>query len=123
MRAVARNKYGAKQTLALGRRFDSGAEAARAAELSLLERAGAIADLVFQPRVELEPGIFYRPDFAYRERGRVVWEDVKGVETERFRLIKRLWRLHGGGPLRITKRSGIRGGFRVVQEVLPRVQP
>lgn len=112
-----RSKYGARRTAALGRSFDSGAEADRGGELTLLEQAGELAGLTFQPRLELEPGIFYKPDFSYVERGRVVYEDVKGVETERFRLIKKLWRLHGPGPLRITKRASRRDGFRVVQEI------
>lgn len=116
---MRRTKYNARPTRCLGRRFDSSAEADRAAELALLEQAGEITGLQFQPRIELERGIYYRPDFVYEERGRAVYEDVKGVETERFRLVKKLWRLHGPGPLRITKRQSRRHGFRVVQEVAP----
>lgn len=113
-----RNKFGAVKTRGTsGRLFDSKAERDRAEELMLLERAGEIRDLVEQPRVELEPGIRFKPDFSYVERGRLVHEDVKGVETERFRLIKKLWRLHGPSVLRITKRRSRKAGFQVTQEI------
>lgn len=113
-----RGKYGAIKTEFDGRRFDSKGEAARAAELRVWERAGIIADLVYQPHVELEPGIHYKPDFRYTERGRLVHEDFKGVTTARFRLICHLWALHGPSVLRITRRHG--RGFVVAKEILPR---
>jgi hypothetical protein len=128
------NKYGARRAVdGNGRSYDSTAERDRAAELQLLEQAGEIRNLQAQPRVELEPMIFYKPDFAYEElpmawmrddpahaTWRLIHEDVKGVVTERFRLICKLWAIHGPGPLRITQRRSKREGFRVTREILPK---
>ena len=115
------NKYGAIRTrdpLDAARSFDSQGEAARANCLRLLQRGGEISDLQFQVTFRLtEAGIGYRADFVYVEKGRTVAEDFKGVETERFRLICRLWRFYGPCLLRVTKRH--RGGFRVAQEIPP----
>ena len=71
--------------------------------------------------VDLVAEITYRPDFDYLEAGRRVYEDVKGVETEAFRLKCKLWRHFGPGPLRVLKRKGTRAAFAVVREVLPGV--
>ena len=54
-----------------------------------------------------------------RSKGRRVYEDVKGVMTERFRIICQIWRHHGLGPLRITKRDGRGGRFKIVKTVNP----
>jgi hypothetical protein len=116
------NKYGARRTVALGRHFDSRAEADRGVELTLLEQAGEIQDLVFQPRLELEPGIFYKPDFGYTEKGRPVFEDFKGVVGDRFRLIVKIWRNHGTAVLRITKRDRRSQSFKIAQEIPPAVK-
>ena len=121
------NKYGARRAVDRnGRMYDSTAERDRAEELRLLEKAGEIRNLQAQPRLELERGIFYKPDFAYEEQvygsayWRPIWEDVKGVVTERFRLICKLWALHGPGVLRITQRRSRKDGFRVTREILPK---
>lgn len=84
--------------------YASKAEAKRAAELKLLEKAGIIVDLAEQVRFELIPkqdgerGIFYIADFFYADAktGVETVEDVKGVRTRDY-VIKRklmLWR-HG----------------------------
>lgn len=112
------NKYSARKTLFGGRCYDSKAEADRAAELALLETAGEIADLQTQPRIELEPGIFWKLDFAYTERGRRVHEDVKGIVTREAALKMKIWRNHGPTLLRIVKRSSRRAGFVVTKEIL-----
>ncbi len=114
------NKYGARKTRFGGRLYDSKAEADRAAELALLVAAGVITDLEAQPRVELEPGIVWKLDFAYTERGRRVHEDVKGIVTREAALKMKLWRLHGPGLLRIVKRRGTRAAFIAVKEIMPR---
>jgi len=65
--------------------FDSGKEAKRYSELCLLEKAGAISDLEVQPafRVAINGQLFtkYTADFAYRENGKTVAEDVKSTGT------------------------------------------
>ena len=112
------NKYNAKRTPFGGRMYDSRMEAARAAELSLLEKAGAITNLREKPRIELERGIFYKPDFAYREGTRAIHEEVKGCRGERWNLIRKIWALHGPTTLRVTIVE--RGRTRVIEEILPR---
>jgi len=113
------NKYGAVRTVRDGRSFASRIEADYGAELELRERAGEIHGLAYQPRVELEPGLFYKPDFAFMERGRPVFVEVKGVRTDRYRLICKLWRLHGPGVLREVMRRGRGARFVVTREIPP----
>lgn len=83
-----------------GIRFASKAEARRYAQLQLLLRAGAIANLELQPTFPIEVmnptngemtqvGV-YKGDFRYVERGVTVIEDVKGMRTVVYRLKKRL---------------------------------
>jgi hypothetical protein len=97
------NKYGAVRTYSeLCRRyFSSKAEARRGEELALLERAGAIANLKYQPKFNLcdKPKITYTADFQYEELQPMqngaehwvtVYEDVKGVLTRETR-IKLAW--------------------------------
>ena len=84
------NKYGAKKSIVNGVKFDSKAEAARYADLLLMQRAGEISDLtpheVFPLEVNGELVCRYIADSSYvRDLGagktyRVV-EDVKGVRT------------------------------------------
>lgn len=123
MKRTGWNKYGAIRTrdpLDVSRSFDSQGEAARAAMLRLLERAGEISCLQFQVTYHLtDAQISYRADFVYVEKGRTVAEDFKGVETDRFKIICRLWRFYGPCLLRVTKRW--KKGFRIVQEIPPPV--
>ena len=74
-------------------KFDSAKEAQRYAELVLLERAGAIANLRRQvPYALVVAGVYigkYVADMVYKEGEKVVVEDVKGFKTEVYRL-KRL---------------------------------
>lgn len=113
---LRRSKFGARRTTVGARTFDSKGEAYRAGQLALLERAGEIANLQHQVTFRLSAAeITYRADFTYQERGRMVAEDFKGVETERFRMIKKLWAHYGPCLLRITKRNGTR--VSVVQEI------
>ena len=49
--------------------------------------------------------------------GRLIYEDVKGVITRDFTLKLRLWKVHGPGPLRLTKRKGKM--FVTVREIIP----
>jgi hypothetical protein len=90
-----RNKFGAIPTVVDGRRFDSRREAARYAELRILERAGQISGLECQPSFPLVVGTVkigtYRADFRYRDAaGSEITEDVKGVRTAVYRLKAKL---------------------------------
>jgi hypothetical protein len=111
------HKYGAKRLFRNGRQYDSTAEGDRHEELKLLEQAGEIAELEHHPkRIELCCAD-YTPDFRYVERGRVVFEDVKGAEDRVFNRNCRAWRKMGPGVLRVVKRSGRRGSFVVTKEI------
>ena len=106
-----RSKYRSKKVTVNGITFDSKKEAKRYAELSLLERAGAISDLKRQvkfvlipaqyetveqysektgkrlkdKRVLLERECSYIADFVYEDKnGRVVVEDTKGFRTKDY---------------------------------------
>ena len=99
--------------------FDSKAERDRAEILKAMEQDGSITDLELQPQVVLTRArIKYKPDFAYTdEAGIRFWEDVKGVETEGFRIKAKLWSCYGPGPLRITKRKSVKAGFQVTKTI------
>ncbi len=85
------NKYGAKRTWSelCQREFASKKECVRAEELTLLEKAGEIKDLVFQHRFDLskKPKVTITIDFVYKENmggGRwsiFKYEDSKGMLT------------------------------------------
>lgn len=111
-----RNRFGARpvHNLETGQSFDSTGENKRWGILQLLERAGRISGLVLHPKIVLiakvgdAPEIVFRPDYAYTEDGRVVYEDFKPRPvTDRERLLFKLWRHFGPGPLRITGRGGV----------------
>ncbi len=95
------SKYHAVPVSVDGIRFASKAEAARYAELRMLERAGKIKDLELQPAYVLIPpfvdaagkkhrGIVYRADFRYLrlDTWQNVTEDVKSVATAQNRVYK-----------------------------------
>lgn len=101
------NKYKNKRVTRNGIAFDSRKEAKRFAELQLLEKSGAIADLQRQVKFELIPSqridgkVVERPcsyvaDFVYKEEGKTVVEDTKGFRTTDY-IIKRklMLKVHG----------------------------
>ena len=121
----ARNKYGAKKTVYNGVKYDSLAEADRAAELDAMLVAGEIAWWLRQIQIPLgSPNVTLRVDFVigYRVSGvpkgllQVYAEEVKGFEGERFRVLKKLWPKFGLFPLHILKRNG-RGWDREVVSI------
>jgi hypothetical protein len=106
-------KYHSRVTEYNGRTFASKAEAHRAQELELLQGAGKIKDLEYQPRYMLQPpfvrlgktiptvvstfrAIYYVADFAYwdNETEKKVVEDVKGAETPLWKLKEKMFRYH-----------------------------
>ena len=85
-----------------GIHFDSLAEARHYSDLKLWEMAGEISALRVHPVYQLQPrfkykgkwerAITYEADFEYHDiAGRVVVIDVKGVETEVFKLKRKLF--------------------------------
>lgn len=76
--------------------FPSQHEADRFFELRMLLRAGKIKNLRLQepyiivPKSRFGMALKYFADFVYEEDGKTVVEDAKGVETDVYRLKKRL---------------------------------
>ena len=81
--------------------FDSAKEAQRYRELKLLEKAKQISNLELQPRFLLQESfskngktyrkIEYVADFKYIENGRLIVEDVKGLQTDVFKIKHKLF--------------------------------
>ena len=116
-----KNKYYAKKTMFNGIEFDSRKEARRYSELLLLQRAGAIRDLELQKKYVLIPAQYetyerygkkgqrlqdgqrlvekecaYLADFVYKEDGKTIVEDTKGIKTKDY-IIKRKLMLYVHG--------------------------
>lgn len=110
------NKYGAHKTTIDGHTFDSAREAERYCELKVMAKAGVIKHLELQPSFPLQDGfeckgkkyrpIIYKADFAYTdEHGEYVVEDVKGMETDVFKLKRKMF----------IKKYGDRCDFRIIK--------
>jgi hypothetical protein len=89
---------------------DSKAEARKLAELVLLEKVGAISGLALHPKFPLtvngKPVAHYEADAAYWDvqGGRQVVLDIKGVETDAFKLKAKLFRaIYPKDELRVVK--------------------
>ena len=66
-------------------------------ELKQLEKSGVIAGLELQPKFLLIPktekggrAVYYIADFKYTKDGKMIYEDVKGVQTDVYKLKKKL---------------------------------
>jgi hypothetical protein len=81
--------------------FDSKSEMKRYAELKILERAGVIQDLECQVKYVLQEKfthpvysnireIAYWADFQYKERGKLVVEDCKGMLTDAYAIKRKI---------------------------------
>ena len=77
--------------------FDSMAEMRRYLELKMLEKSGIITNLELQPKFLLIPktekggrAVYYYADFKYTKDGKTIYEDVKGMQTESYKLKKKL---------------------------------
>lgn len=96
-------KYHNKKTKIKDITFDSKAESKRYIELKLLEDSGLIRDITLQPKFVLQPKfkkngkthreISYIADFMYYDNHleKVVVEDVKGYETEVFKIKRKMF--------------------------------
>lgn len=108
------NKYRNKKVIVDGEEFDSKKERNRYKELRLLERAGEISNLELQPRFLLQDKfkkngktyrkIEYVADFKYIENGKTIVEDVKGMQTDVFKLKHKIFeKVYPDLELRIIK--------------------
>lgn len=114
------NKYNSRKAVVDGITFDSGREAERYSQLTLLQRAGKISWLRLQVRFELLPAqyeeteavyirgakkgqpkrgkciekaVIYIADFVYcDEYGRMIVEDAKGCRTKDYIIKRKLFR-------------------------------
>lgn len=90
------NKYKNTKIVVDNIKFDSNLEATRYKELKLLLRAKQISNLRLQVPFLLQEGfkkngktyrkIEYIADFQYIENGKTIVEDVKGIQTDVFKL-------------------------------------
>ena len=97
------SKYHNKKCISDGHNFASKAEMRRYEELKLLVRAKEISNLELQPKFLLQDSfrmedgklirkLHYVGDFMYTEKdGKVIVEDVKGIETDHYKIKKKLF--------------------------------
>lgn len=97
-----KSKYRNQKTIVDGINFDSKKEAEYYLQLKLLKAAGEIKDFGIQPKYELQPkfskngvnhrAITYIADFIIENNdGTTDIVDIKGVETEVFKIKKKLF--------------------------------
>ena len=103
-------KYHNQRTVYGGRVYASKAEVAEAYRLDLEMRAGTIFRWEPQPQpVVLGPsGVLFKTDFLVYvtpDLKSFYYKEVKGVVTQRFRVIKQLWKIHGPAPLHVIYRK------------------
>lgn len=96
-------KYNNHPTKIDGWKFDSKSEAKRYLELKLLKESGEVIGFDVHPSFALTPTVRYVGDFlVYYEDGRIEVEDVKAIETQAFKIKKRLFNeSHPLAPLTI----------------------
>lgn len=108
------NKYKNKKVQVDMYVFDSIAESKRYKELKLLEQAGEIQNLELQPHFLLQDSfkkngktyreIKYIADFKYIKNGKTIVEDVKGIQTDVFKIKHKLFeKIYTNLELRIIK--------------------
>lgn len=96
--------------------YDSKGEMQYAQWLETLRSGGEIVSIERQPRVCLADAVKYRADWLVEYRdGRREYIDFKGHESDRFRVVKQLWKVHGPLPLRLVARNG--SGFQTTEVI------
>lgn len=118
-RRMSKPKYGNKRVEHAGRSFDSKGEKGCYDLLLLLEKAGEIRDIEQQVSIDLIAGIKYRADFRFWDilLGEKVLGEYKGMETEVWRLKRKLYTVFGPHRLRVFKGYGLK--ISVVEEIIP----
>ena len=87
--------------------------------LKLLERAGEIDSIECQITTHLTAGITHKTDFKYFDNklGEIVWGEYKGFEDQRWRDIRKLWKVYGPGRLKVFRGRGTR--IFCQEEIIP----
>lgn len=104
-----RNRFGnvAKRTVYNGVTYDSKAEAEYASLLDLWVKAGYIHAWIRQVTVPLGPDFKTRIDFlVFATPDEFDFREVKGLETARFKTVRRLWAKYGPCELHVLKKKG-----------------
>lgn len=97
-------KYGAIRTEYAGLSYASKAEAKRAADLDFLVKSGEIFWWLPQVKFRLGcPENVFVVDFLVISTKGIRVEDVKGVETAKFKRDRKLWAAYGPCPLWVIK--------------------
>ena len=100
---MRRNKYGNITRTVDNVRFQSRKESRRYEDLKLLLKTGRIQNLEIQRKFEFPMGFAYIADFAYAENGKLIAEDVKGIQTAVFKLKKKCFEyFYGEWELKIV---------------------
>lgn len=79
--------------------------------LKLMEKSGEIKNIQVQASVRLtKAAIVYIADFKYFniKDGTDEWAEFKGLETDVWRIKRRLWKCYGPGRLLVYKKNGQR---------------
>lgn len=102
------HKFNAKKTICEGQSFPSRLEANVYAYFKLQEKLGNVSNLERHPTYVLsEANIRYKCDFKATDKlGFEFAIEAKGVNTDRFRMIKKLWKTYGPYRLEIWKARG-----------------
>ncbi len=115
-----RHKFGAKRTSVDGETFPSRLEANLYTHLKIQQVGGYITDLKRHGTVMLSDAkVSYKPDFQafHVEHSEQVYYEAKGMETDRWRLVKKLWKYYGPGRLFVYKANW--KGVYVDEEIIP----
>lgn len=116
-----RNKFSAVKIKDGARTYDSKLEAAVGQILHLREKAKEISDIKHQVVVHLTRAqISYRADYSFFDvkTKSTVHVEAKGVEGERWRVIKNLWKFYGPTVLEIWK--GTAANPLLAEVIIPR---
>ena len=97
-----KNKFGAVRTNGKHSKL----EASVGQILKWREMAKEIKNIRSQHTVKLTPAeIHYAVDYSFEEvkTGQLIFCEAKGVVTERYAIIEKLWRFYGPAPLQVWK--------------------
>ncbi len=124
-KAAKGNKYNAQKSEIDGATFESKLEKIFHATFIVLRvKAAEITGVNWKPRLEIERGIFYRPECTYFDKalGTHIAVDVKGGATKggRFPTVKKIWRNHMGYPLLVMEYNARSGRWITTEKIYPR---
>lgn len=114
------HKYNAKKTVIDGESFPSGLEARTWAYLKFQQNQGLLTELTRKATVHFELiDLTYKADMKYTDPGGVSrWVEAKGAETDRWRIIKKIWAAIGPGALDVYKANS--RGIYLAETIIPK---